>query len=864
EINEVVAELDIDDSTQAREKIEKHRKSLNDEIFGKIGIERDRSDDSDPLTASHSGQWRRDSVVEQIIPLMATLTTLLGTLILSAWGILGPPSAGTLFVNGLISLILIGIPTAYLAYKFLFDPWHNERYEDIKEKLGTFYNTEPTRKLYTQHLFKLYSIFTGTTLVSFVIANALLIHNNYGILIALVISQVLGILEHLKINWILKDSVPASKSKENKNTELDEFKNKAESRVALISKWFREKNTENLKALSGLKQKKEFSGPLFDPEDGTPLYDSPIEPEKTLEPTELELWGEMAGQYLNHDIYGSNLSEILSLIDRFNLTDLEDDIIIHSLFIGLNTATAKIKLLKLLFETSTKDRKKLVLTILNELNPAEVRQYMGPVLLFENLSDSFFLDLNKKEFEFFMKTLSGSIKEWRSRLGKAQNEINKMPSSDTRVKPLSDIHFMQVVVMNAAVYEDEFKALLEIQKHLLHLQKFYIRLQILKAREKGKKTPFSIDVFTNGKIDLGLLLEDENPLKKFMTFLEKYDLENIIVIGGAVRDIIMSKGKKTPKDIDFTVHLSKESTYIQPTVTASSNETQNASRKILAKLAKAINSEFGTHYTVDDFTNGKEIKLYGISIQYAGPNKLLSQNGEVALAKRIYISGENTFQSGSTGPSLLRMGIDFSGQLYGHQEAIGDLLDGIAGIGGDGKNFTMSGAIRLLRIKHQFGLKIEAEGYALIKLAIQQFTELESKNQKDTISIIVRLTQDVINNAKNKRNALNELKSLGIILLINENEGALSPTASHSGQWRRDSVVEQIIPLMATLTTLLGTLILSAWGILGPPSVGTLFVNGLISLILIGIPTAYLTFKFLFDPWHNERYEDIKEKLGQL
>ncbi|MFN0116661.1 MAG: hypothetical protein ACKVQC_00010, partial [Elusimicrobiota bacterium] len=161
-------------------------------------------------TASHSGQWRRDSVVEQIIPLMATLTTLLGTLILSAWGILGPPSAGTVFVNGLISLILIGIPTAYLTFKFLFDPWHNERYEDIKEKLGTLYNTEPTRKLYTQHLFKLYSLFTGTTLISFVIANALLVDNNYGILIALAISQVLGILEHLKINWILKDSVPAS------------------------------------------------------------------------------------------------------------------------------------------------------------------------------------------------------------------------------------------------------------------------------------------------------------------------------------------------------------------------------------------------------------------------------------------------------------------------------------------------------------------------------------------------------------------------------------------------------------------------------------------------------------------------------
>ncbi|MFN0118144.1 MAG: hypothetical protein ACKVQC_07640, partial [Elusimicrobiota bacterium] len=42
------------------------------------------------------------------------------------------------------------------------------------------------------------------------IANALLVDNNYGILIALAISQVLGILEHLKINWILKDSVPAS------------------------------------------------------------------------------------------------------------------------------------------------------------------------------------------------------------------------------------------------------------------------------------------------------------------------------------------------------------------------------------------------------------------------------------------------------------------------------------------------------------------------------------------------------------------------------------------------------------------------------------------------------------------------------
>ncbi|MGE5308213.1 MAG: dephospho-CoA kinase, partial [Deltaproteobacteria bacterium] len=207
-------------------------------------------------------------------------------------------------------------------------------------------------------------------------------------------------------------------------------------------------------------------------------------------------------------------------------------------------------------------------------------------------------------------------------------------------------------------------------------------------------------------------ISDEG-LCDFLRFLKENDCGNIVVFGGAVRDIFFGK---QANDFDITVkyrcHPFERTAFTSVTASAS-EKVYEFSCSSMSGLADRLKFPAG------DLLAGKSASFRGREVQYAGPIRSPFLGPEVII-KRFFVDSESRDGfSSTTGASLLQLAIDCDGRLYGNFRALDELAEGRAGIAGNGRNFGIGGVVRLLRLKHEFGLVIVDEDFAIMKAAVQ-------------------------------------------------------------------------------------------------------------------------------------------------
>jgi 2-hydroxy-3-keto-5-methylthiopentenyl-1-phosphate phosphatase len=259
-------------------------------------------------------------------------------------------------------------------------------------------------------------------------------------------------------------------------------------------------------------------------------------------------------------------------------------------------------------------------------------------------------------------------------------------------------------------------------------------------------------------------------LRDFLNFLKNNDLRDIVLMGGAIRDIFFDE---TPYDLDVTLRISltdEEAVAHSATASPASYRIYNCGTRAVKDLSKALEtyrSNFQKPY--DSY---KKLRFHGLDVQYAGPVEVhgLYEREPTRLQevfiKRFFVDSKTRRgYSSNTTPALLQMAMDYDGALYGQVESLEDLLDGKVSLVGDGSNFTIRDAVRLLRLKHQFGLAINAEDWNLVQSTCH-YGPYFPVSCLDELIVLRRLVKRLLDTAIDRHLAEAELEHLGILRLL--------------------------------------------------------------------------------------------------
>ena len=283
----------------------------------------------------------------------------------------------------------------------------------------------------------------------------------------------------------------------------------------------------------------------------------------------------------------------------------------------------------------------------------------------------------------------------------------------------------------------------------------------LKGKRIGLKEDIAFLKFL--KIDLKDI-KDKN-LKAFLKFLKRKHLEDIVVMGGAVRDIFFDKAIN---DIDVTVKLAltdKEREDFIPTTSQATRRVYDYAMQQLEKLANAlgVKREDLQRPPLDPAAP----RFKDLKIQYLGPIQSTTSEGVPVFNKRFIIDSQTRQGfSSNTRANLLQMAIDCYGNLYGYTESLQDLLKGRVRVVGDGNNFAIGDILRLLRLKHQFGLEIYSQDYELVTKVLNQYARGELSISEAILPMIKEQMNKVLDDAVDRKAAEEELEKLGISALI--------------------------------------------------------------------------------------------------
>ena len=329
---------------------------------------------------------------------------------------------------------------------------------------------------------------------------------------------------------------------------------------------------------------------------------------------------------------------------------------------------------------------------------------------------------------------------------------------------------------------DGHGALIKVEKrpHIAHsaAQKALIKIrqrieeQSLPQEEtispKGLNLALVEEILETGKIDLKKLKgENSRKLKKFLKFLRDGNASNIVVMGGTIRDLLFDI-ESNDFDVSVKAHMSEEDIMRSTPTTAETTEyVMEAAKARVKHLSQLLGDEDVDFWK---FASDSKISEFaGKDVEYAGPVYIRSEAGPPLMVKRFFVDSKtrNAFDSG-TCPSLLKLAIDCDGKIYGDTDSLKDLLRGVVKLSGDGENLTLGNILRLLRIKHQFGLKILDHDYALVRKALKTLKDDGLNILDEIVPVYERLVQKLSDTALDRNAAKMELGDLGLLSLLKD------------------------------------------------------------------------------------------------
>lgn len=254
-------------------------------------------------------------------------------------------------------------------------------------------------------------------------------------------------------------------------------------------------------------------------------------------------------------------------------------------------------------------------------------------------------------------------------------------------------------------------------------------------------------------------------LRCFLEFLKMRNLHNILVMGGSIRDIFFDE---CVGDIDITIKVNldenEQETLARPHAQVSRKIYDNVMQE-LKILAQALGIE------VEDLqrpaSDPKIARFKGLEIQYAGPIEVETTQGNKGIIKRFLVDGNSRKGFASApGASLLQMGIDCEGNLYGCIDSLVDLAGGKARIIGNKDDLAIGDILRMLRLKHQFGLHLLDSDYQLMKETMQRYMRGEKTISSKVREVAIRQMEKVLTTALDKNAAQKEMEELGVGALL--------------------------------------------------------------------------------------------------
>jgi HEAT repeat protein len=234
-------------------------------------------------------------------------------------------------------------------------------------------------------------------------------------------------------------------------------------------------------------------------------------------------------------------------------------------------------------------------------------------------------------------------------------------------------------------------------------------------------------------------------LQRFMDFLKTNELNDIVLVGGAVRDAIVGE---TVEDLDITVKVpmpAEEIKGLKGVFTAASMETYEKAETALDRLAQALGV---SKERLRDKNN--PVVFEGAPIHYLGPFLAGKPERRIVIKDLIVDANTGVVEVGLTGPEILFMAMDADGKLYDYKRALENWLDGKIVMKGDlkeGHNIWQATLLKVLRLRHQFGLAISEKDYQLmlkvLKERPQQTRITRSQFEKETKSVVTHAVDPV-------------------------------------------------------------------------------------------------------------------------
>ena len=246
----------------------------------------------------------------------------------------------------------------------------------------------------------------------------------------------------------------------------------------------------------------------------------------------------------------------------------------------------------------------------------------------------------------------------------------------------------------------------------------------------------------------------DSRLKGFLNLLNQNGLSNIVVFGGAVRDAILGL---PINDIDITVKVDWASTktrIARGSFKASNLPAIQQANVALEKLASVLGVKKEQFFQLDKLPT-----YQGLRINYSGPQVIEGKRGQGFVGKFFLDAKSGEMVTDITVPELLLMAVDSTRHFFGHQ-ALQNLINGHTSLKLDqrgGSVIWKTAILRLMEIRHRFGLDLSAEDIALIDKVMKGSPALSQNPQNQIDDGIKR----VLNNALNPALAKEELKRIG-------------------------------------------------------------------------------------------------------
>lgn len=268
------------------------------------------------------------------------------------------------------------------------------------------------------------------------------------------------------------------------------------------------------------------------------------------------------------------------------------------------------------------------------------------------------------------------------------------------------------------------------------------------------------EAWENKKISMNSI--SDKRLRDFMLFAKKNGLENLLIIGGGIRDIFFGTELA---DIDTALKIRltvQEREALRVFFRPFDQRIHGEAMKELSMLAEA----FGVNK--EDFLRNNGPLFEGLRVTYIGPieTKTLRDKADTYIVRILFDAETREELSFNSGIGLLKLGIDLDGNLYGEVESLKDLLEGNARLHGDGTNFRLGEILRFLRLKYQYGLNIDAISYGIIKWKIDEYLQKRLPLPKIVLSDCKAQVKTILDKAIDRAAAERELGELGIFKII--------------------------------------------------------------------------------------------------